>query len=522
MGAALKRLQMSVNEVIDAQLQPYLDRLPKHDDYKIIRDSIWGFHRLEPAFLLLLDSPLVQRLRHIYQTALSIHTYPTASHSRFEHSLGVYTAADRMLNAISLNNPKAIVEPKERFEVLAAALLHDTGHGPFSHASEDVYKHSPIFQQIKDEDKARFLNAAEAEILTYCVLKSPAFGILWDSVARQAEDIGLDDDSIERMGAMIMGNDAVLPASMKPLRKIVNGPFDADKLDYIRRDGYFTGLNISVDFDRLLYGLSIAKISDDSGPPVAELVINRSCISALEQVIFAKAQLYTQLYHQHKVRAAARLIRKLIESCENEDFAGRSLRDPATYLTLDDYDMLRQSYKSDEANALVLRIKNRVLPRRALVIAYQSVEKDRGAESGANWGRLRRQLLDNPSRASEAENWIAGKASVLPGNVMVDIPKGPKLGGTENATIQLSKSQFAPLGKFFPAESWAAAHEAYRNVTYVFADDGTNLKKIARAAQSWMTENGIQINDEAFRMAKLDPPTRPAKASARKKTAANR
>ena len=290
----LSNLQKSVDKISKEIGGDYADSPIIYPDSKIIRDTVWGFHDLNPCFLVLLDSPYLQRLRHIHQTALTFHTYPSAMHSRFEHSVGAWHISGLMLEAIE-RRQKEKVSKGIRFEVRAAALLHDTGHGPFSHASEDIYGQNLIFDDIQKEDKETFLNASPSEILTWCLLHSPSFAKIWKCAVDSAREDGIidsgDNPSIDSVGRMILGTSHDLPHDLKPFKDIVNGPFDADKLDYLTRDGHFTGLQVPVDSDRLLWGIRLA----ESGGELV-LAVDASSISALEQIIFSKAQtLHTNL-----------------------------------------------------------------------------------------------------------------------------------------------------------------------------------------------------------------------------------
>jgi HD superfamily phosphohydrolase len=359
--SSLSRLQERVERATAHLCGRYKTPRRTHDRPKLIRDALWSFYNVGPEFLTLLDSPFLQRLRQIFQTALAYQTYPCALHTRFEHSLGVWHMAGRMLDA--LGNLGETISPLQRTEVLLAALLHDVSHGPFSHASEDIYGTNAIFNEIRREEKVLFADASASEIIAWCILHSTSFRGYWD-ILRESLHLDL---SVDRIGSMIVGSSAKLPAEMRHLRDIINGPFDADKLDYISRDGYFTGLRLSVDTDRMLWGLRPwGKGTDEAG-----LAIYHTSASALEQVIFAKSQLYTQLYHHHKVRAACalihRMVRRAIELEERID--GVELKDPANFCCLDEYDVLGAHYRDPLLNEIALRIRARSLPMRALVIS---------------------------------------------------------------------------------------------------------------------------------------------------------
>src|SRR6266436_76003 len=130
--------------------------------FKVIHDPLWGTNRFSWRELALIDTPLLQRLRVIHQTGLAHYVYPSAQHSRLEHSLGVVTIASRIFDAlvqrhfgelqtivkaISPNSEIAQTIAQFRQELRLAALLHDIGHSLFSHASERVYSRIPLLQE---------------------------------------------------------------------------------------------------------------------------------------------------------------------------------------------------------------------------------------------------------------------------------------------------------------------------------------------------------------------------------------
>lgn len=409
-----------------------------------------------------------------------------------------------MLDAIE-RRQKGSISKRNSFEVRTAAMLHDTGHGPFSHASEDVYGQNVIFDEIKKQDKDTFLNATPSEILSWCLLHSPPFLKIWSASVESARGEGVidsrDDPSIDEVGRMILGTSKKLPGDLKPLKEIVNGPFDADKLDYLSRDAHFTGLQVPVDSDRILWGIRIAK---SGGEKV--LAVDASSISALEQIIFGKAQLYSQIYHHHKVRAAARLIYFLLESLETvpSSLGELPLNDPSSYLALDDYDVIASGLVSKEAKDMVKRIKLRNLPKRCLVITKDCLKDD---DSASNWSYFKRKVGEGGKWLKEVKSYektIAEFAGTDARNVMIDIPSAPKLAGPGHAQIFFPGGKIRPLGEVFPAESWANAHEAYRSASYVFAfSDLCDMQDVKKAALAWLAKDiEVSVNSYAWQMAK--------------------
>lgn len=208
---------------------------------KVIRDAIWNFIEIEPEYLTVLDSPFLQRLRYISQTAFASSTYPSSQHTRFEHTLGVFHCTKKFLEALEKTDQIDEIEQPFRVEAKLAALLHDIGHGPFSHTSENVYQHHDVFQDLPE----RFGNAEASEILSYCLIESSPMQRILAEFERQSKEV--DEIDTSHICDMILGHEAGLPEDWRFLRDVINGPFDTDKFDYINRDGYFTGLDITLD-----------------------------------------------------------------------------------------------------------------------------------------------------------------------------------------------------------------------------------------------------------------------------------
>jgi uncharacterized protein len=131
----LTALQREVNDFVEEVLGDHKPLI--YDDGKIVRDAVFGFQWLSAHEWSLVDSPLVQRLRFVHQTAVAFLLYPCARHSRFEHSLGVAALAGRIAESLNQTNP-GILDQYDIAEVRLAALLHDCGHGLFSHLGEGI------------------------------------------------------------------------------------------------------------------------------------------------------------------------------------------------------------------------------------------------------------------------------------------------------------------------------------------------------------------------------------------------
>ncbi|MBX3328938.1 MAG: HD domain-containing protein [Nitrospira sp.] len=234
-----------------------------------LRDPIHGFINREDVEEEIINSPVFQRLRKIRQLALASLVYPGAVHTRFDHSIGAMHVAGLISDAVRL-------EPEEKRLVRLAALLHDIGHGPFSHVSE------PVLEKYFDREKVNIEGKVQIhEKLTEAIIRE-------DEVLGH----GLSPRDRERIIGILNGTygDSVL-------KHIVSGPLDADKQAYLLRDSYFCGVKYGVfDLSRLSSTLAVQRDSDDR-----DLAINEDGVHALEQFVLAKYYMTTQVY-RHKVR----------------------------------------------------------------------------------------------------------------------------------------------------------------------------------------------------------------------------
>jgi HD superfamily phosphohydrolase len=247
---------------------------------KIIHDNLWGTNRFTWIELAVIDSPIIQRLRDIHQTGLAYHVYPSARHSRFEHVLGVTTIASRVFDALLDRHGSVIrgitrtLYGKElsddemsralarfRQELRLAALLHDTGHCLFSHASERVYKDLSGLKDAADE--LTLIVGKEkgvGEVISFCIALSASLTELIDRARAKISDDGGElytgDVSLVSVALMIVGR------SVHPLLQfcgdIISSGFDADKLDYLLRDAGSAGLPLRI------YILSFCRKSDSA------------------------------------------------------------------------------------------------------------------------------------------------------------------------------------------------------------------------------------------------------------------
>ena len=245
---------------------------------KVIHDPLWGTNSYYWPELALIDSPVLQRLRFIHQTGLAYHVYPSARHSRFEHSLGIVTIASRIFEALferysdtilTIANEKEISHGRDsiatthrlKHELRLAALLHDTGHSLFSHASERVYSRIGLLQEAAEELSDLIgKEKGSGEVLSFCIAKTKSVAALLERARqkvragdlRENEDWDLDLDNV----ALLIVGSARHP-HLQFMGDIISSGLDADKLDYMLRDASSAGLPLRYDLERYLYTVAL-------------------------------------------------------------------------------------------------------------------------------------------------------------------------------------------------------------------------------------------------------------------------
>jgi HD superfamily phosphohydrolase len=491
-------------------------------DNKVIRDAIWGFNLYFRHEINIINSPLIQRLRYIFQTSLALFTYPSAVHSRFEHSLGVTALSHRILESVDRKLALRQQQPisRERWaEVRLAGLLHDCGHGPFSHGSEEYFGVNPLFECLKRERPEIFAEAAPHEILSYFITKSKALEKFWRRVVRLYRDddnfCELPSVSLERVALMILGKTVSGDEDFEYLSQAINGPFDADKLDYLSRDGYFTGLQLQIDIERLLLSMDIWR--EDAR---TVLCVDISGVSALEQLLFSKMQIFHSVYHHHKVRAALHSLFELFDlmaDCHQDlpiDLRDKTRKDedrrcypnPFAFLRLDDYDVLGSctllpkcdARLSEKIGNAVRSLKNRLLLKRAVVLALGTLD---GPNALAEFASLRDRK--NKTKVEALRRVIANETRQALHDIILDIPPEP---GFEKislvAQVRLSEQSVVPLEDAFPTRGWVTGYAQYKYKAYLFCRPNVR-EEVAKKARIILAQRGIALNDKALEQAKL-------------------
>lgn len=260
--------------------------MDKSTRYKIFNDPIHGFITIPKGLVLrLIDHPYVQRLRRIRQLGLGYLVFPAAEHSRFSHALGALELGQRVLN--NLREKDTTISTKEYEATLIAILLHDVGHGPLSHTLEHTL--------IKDFNH---------EMMSLAIM----------------HQLNAEFDGALDMAIAIFTNQY----KKKFLHQLISSQLDLDRLDYLRRDSFFTGVSEgAVGINRILKTMRVFK---------GNIVIEKKGIYAVENYIISRRLMYMQVYLHKTVLSADALLRNifhrvrhLLDSGSKLSFASNNL-----------------------------------------------------------------------------------------------------------------------------------------------------------------------------------------------------
>jgi uncharacterized protein len=357
---------------------------------KLLRDPLWDTIRLDPTAVRIVDTAEFQRLRYIRQLGLAHLVYPGATHTRFDHALGVYHLTKTALRHLRERGGVAPEAWDGEELVPYAALLHDIGHYAYSHALEELAtEHLPVHHE---EVSRRFF-------------ASPS---LRDAMA----PLGLT--APDRIAELIRGEGDI------PLRGLVSGSLDLDKMEYLRRDARFCGVPYGeVDVSRLLQGL---KLLEDPVTGRYEVGVHEKAISSLESLLFAKYQMFRNVYWHHAVRAATALYKRIVEEAvrggliDSEELIG-----PTDEELL--YEIGRRVLDADSevAERIATRwlpaLRHRKLPKRALELTAA----DLAGRQVEDWA-----VGDSPWKRA-VEDDLASDLGLEPGEVVIDFPVKPAM-----------------------------------------------------------------------------------------------
>jgi len=352
----------------------------------IIRDPLWNNIRVDALALQLVDTPVFQRLRYVRQLGLAYLVYPGATHTRFEHALGAYHLARLTISLLDERGELDGVPLEERAITQAAALLHDVGHYPFSHALEEI-------GALHHE-----------EVATPLVLRGQVAEMLTAMLGAGAP---------ERVLALIRGT------SGSPLQGLISGSLDLDKIEYLKRDALMCGVPYGeIDVDRLLNSLVLV---DEPASSRRVIGVLEKGLSALESLLFAKYQMYRNVYWHHAVRSATAMYKRLVD----EALTAGDL-DAHTLSTFDDEGLLHRLARRGPS-PLLSALRERRLYKRVLECPAAELN-----------GEALEWIADDRARTTETEDRLADELGLATGEVLLDFPTKAQMLGLDLPVVRRS------------------------------------------------------------------------------------
>jgi HD superfamily phosphohydrolase len=341
-----------------------------------IKDPVHGYVYITEEEKEVTDSFPVQRLHRLRQLAGAEYVYPGANHTRFEHSVGVMYLASRV---VENSNISQRISEDEAEMVRVAALLHDVGHGPFSH----------VFEHLLTKE----LGKTHEDMTHWIIANSELKDIL--------NKAGYSPDNI---GKLAIGR---LHRSKKAfLDQIIRSAVDVDKLDFVVRDTYHTGAEYGyVDVFRLIHALDVL---DES------LAVDLGALSALESLIIARIESFKSIYF-HRVGRAAQIMLAMALEKANPELGLIHFKTPEEYLAMDDYTAWAMLKKCKESSEIIKNLER----RRMLKCVYERTfyEKDSVISNIFSQEAHRKQIQTDIAKTAEVETEA----------VIIDVPTVPSV-----------------------------------------------------------------------------------------------
>ena len=440
-----------------------------------------------------------------------------------------------------------LVHDRDRYATRLAALLHDIGHGPFSHATERLIQehHAQEFWRAGDILRDSFPGstsiAAGEAIAALIVLSDPMEALLRHTSIVASTGC---DYLPEAVTARILGSRSYLDATY--LSGIVSGPVDADKLDYIARDCHHSGLPLGIDLTRLISKLEVVIVTPETarndelraramGAPqqrIYEMGISQAGLGSYEQLVIARVLLYDRLYYHHKVRAAEAMLQRLVRLAEEESASAYAISDLFADVSDDIFvNIVGGRLTSPPTTGggprsakFAKAILRRDIHYRAFAFAARFIlgphdlpEPDQHDTRALMWRKLLRTLSTDEGCHSTAETihnialQLAAEIPDLavigenlePEEVLVDLPLNKVVVRGGDILTRTDGGHVGTPNLFFDPERWSQAYEHQKQCGFVFTPrDRVPLVALASRIV-FFEEFGLVMDEQADRAAKV-------------------
>jgi HD superfamily phosphohydrolase len=427
----------------------------------VIHDTVHGSIELDPGASALLGTPEVQRLAGIKQLGLACLVFPGANHTRLEHSIGTYHVASQVTKALGLDEEECRL-------VSYAALLHDLGHGPYSHTLERVLHEKEGIDHMRltgdvitgarttvtDEDWERFhFGRSVNEILTIEGIEPDTVASLvcGQSASGQNQDLFVHNGQGFFHGKAYLGH-------------IIHGPVDCDQVDYLLRDSHYTGVaHGTIDLARLLQTLTIYN---------NDLVVEEKGVSAVEGMLVARSLMYSSVYFHKTVRIGELMLSKAVAMALEERDSADSVQ------AMDDAELMSWLHSlGGFQREIVNRLRYRVLYKSAFGKRISDLSDE---------DQKRLLELSSKNEWGSIERGICQRLGLGNGTVVIDIPEPdlllsePRISRTDIKV--LSGDRLRSLSKYSPF-SKAIQKKKVSRWAFLVACDSSHLADVSRAAK---------------------------------------
>ena len=404
-----------------------------------IKDPVHGYVYISEEEKSVIDSYPMQRLRRLRQLAGSEFVYPGANHTRFEHCVGVMYLAGKVLEN---PNVSRLLGEEEGDMCRIAAILHDAGHGPFSH----------VFEQLLIKD----LEKTHEDITSWIIEKSEVGDKLSKMGYITKEVAGLAVGKLHKPGKAF-------------LDQIISSAVDVDKQDFIVRDTYHTGAEYGfIDVYRLIHALDVLG---------ENLAVELGALSALEAFMIARIESFKSIYF-HRVGRAAQIMLATAMEKANSELGLTAFKSPEEYMALDDYSVWTALKKCTASKGIIEDLER----RKMLKCAYERTFYDKDTMISNIFGResYRRQM----------QSEIAKEASVNIESVIIDVPTVPSVPYhhavlmesmeipvfTKNQAGERSQERLSEMSKIFETL------KGFMNILRVYTNE-TDRDKVEKATR---------------------------------------
>jgi len=371
----------------------------------IIYDNIHGYIPVDKIAQSIIDTPVFQRLRSIHQTGVLYLVYPTANHSRFEHSIGTYHLALKMIKGIMIKQPELNITEEICMMVGIAGLCHDMGHLLFSHLFDDIFLPKlPNYSTLVSLTKNVFHENRSIHLLNYVVGKY---------------NINLSKHQLKVIGDLINPKEAEYskwkPCYMvgKWIFQIISNPInsiDVDKFDYLTRDTMAVGLKIGFDYSRII---------NDARVIGNMICYSNECSDDIYHMFFLRYRLHRTIYNNKTAKAIEILVVQLLYEIEKELCISSYITDPEKMIELNDNFILYSSLQ--KTNPIINEIIQKINTRQFPILVYQDISVDK---KNLDYDKMNEKFNSSYEVIRFKVGYVGGKSNPLNHITFYDLKTG--------------------------------------------------------------------------------------------------